>query len=177
MAKRKRKENIVKLDDIKGFLEEFQGETDRAAVVLGAAYVDECLKQLMTGFLIDDSTKVANLLEGALESFASRISASYCMGLISEDEYHDLQSIREIRNGFAHDLHGLSFSTPWIKNKCAELQLPREAPLWPGSQPGARNQFTVTIALLALQLRLRTLQQEGQRCVVPSGFKVVEKVG
>lgn len=178
MAKRKRKENLVKVEDIKGFLEEFQGETDRAAAVLGAAYLDECLRQLIASFLIDDSKKVDELLEGPLAplgSFASRISVSYCMGLISEDEYHDLQIIREIRNAFAHGLHGLSFSESWVRGKCSELRLWKLASEWLRLDT-ARSQFTVTTSALLMQLKLRTLRQERDRRVTPSEFEVVETV-
>lgn len=161
MVKRRRTENQVKLEDIKGFLEEFQGESDRAAAVLGAAYLDECLRQLIAAFLIDDSTRVDDLLERPLGNFASRISASYCMGLISEDEYHDL--------------HGLSFSTAWVIEQCSALQLPKKVPQWPGP-PDARNLFILTTAFLSHQLKLRTLQQTRQRRVVPSEFEVVETV-
>lgn len=175
MAKRRRKENIVKIDDIKGFLEEFQEETDRAAAVLGAAYLDECLKQLITGFLIDDSTKAANLLKGPLRSFASRISASYCMGLISENEYDDLQIILEIRNRFAHRLHGLSFSDSWVRDKCSELGLWKPASQWLKLDT-ARGRFTATTSVILMQLKLRTLRHERDRRVTPGEFEVVEIV-
>lgn len=169
MAKRRQ----PKREDIVGFMEEFQGESDRAAAVLGAAYLDECLRDLIGSFLIDDSTRVGELLEGPLAplgSFASRISASYCMGLMSKNEYRDLQIIREIRNRFAHELHGLSFSDAWVKNRCAELQLAKAMKPLPGGPPGARKQFTAALFLLSFQLKVRTLEQGQRRCVVPSGF-------
>jgi len=169
MAKRRQAQDLVKLDDIGGFIKEFAGETDRAAAVLGAAYLSECLKELIARFLIYDSTEVDKLLEGPLRYFGARISASYCMGLISEDEYHDLQIIREIRNKFAHKLHGLSFSNEWVKDKCAELQLPKKAPRWPRHAP-ARDSFVVSVATLSFELGARTARQRHR--VVPSPFKV-----
>ena len=39
--KRARLEAIKKKNDLKGFLEEFRRESDRAAAILGAAYLDE----------------------------------------------------------------------------------------------------------------------------------------
>jgi len=169
MAKRRR----PKHEDILGFMEEFEGESDRAAAVLGAAYLDDHLRELIGSFLIDDSTRVDELLKGPLAplgSFASRISASYCMGLMSKNEYNDLQIIREIRNRFAHELHGVSFSDAWVKNKCAELELAKAMKPLPGSPPGAREQFTAALSLLSYQLRMRILEQKQQRRVVPSEY-------
>lgn len=166
MAKRRRTQNVIEIEDVEGFLEEFRGESDRAAAVLGAAYLNGCLKQQIANFLIDDSKRIGEILEGPLAPlghFAARISASYCMGLISEDEYHDLQIIRTIRNEFAHKLHGLSFSDALVENKCAKLHLPREVPPWPHGPPGARNQFTVTVALLSLKLKVRTARLKRRR--------------
>jgi len=175
MKKRRRAQNLIRLEDVGGFFDELHRESDRAAAVLGAAYLDECLRELITSFLIDNEKEVDQLLKRSLLTFGSRIRASYCMGLISEDEHHDLQTIRDIRIGFAHDLHGLSFSTPWIIDLCNALQHPKDIPQWPGT-PTARNLFMLTTDLLSLQLRLRTLQQKGQHRLVPSGFKVVETV-
>lgn len=177
MVRRRRTQKRVKVEDITGFFEEFNRESDRGAAIIGAAMLDERLRQLMGAFLVDDSTKVDQLLEGPLAplgSFASRIGTSYCLGLISKDEYHDLQIVREIRNVFAHELHGLSFSDARVKDKCTQLHLPKELPPLPGGPPGARNPFMGAVALLWLRLGVRTLRQQHQ--VVPGGFPVVETV-
>ncbi len=72
-------------EDALDFLKEFEGESERAAAVLGAAYLDECLKQLIASFLVEDSKAVKNLRGDSrlLGSFFAKIEASYCMGLIS----------------------------------------------------------------------------------------------
>jgi hypothetical protein len=51
------KENLAKSKDFQGFLEEFQNENDRSAAIIGAAFLDENLKQLLTNFLVDDEKK------------------------------------------------------------------------------------------------------------------------
>lgn len=94
------------------FLTEFQHESDRAAAILGGVLLDEHLRVLLKSVLIDDE-ETLNLLErgenSPLSSFSARIKGAYCMGLISKDVFDDLETIREIRNRFAHQLHGLSF--------------------------------------------------------------------
>ena len=172
MAKR-REEKPAKHKDIEGFLKEFlREESDRSVAILGAVFLDEYLKELIASFLVDDSKKVHDLLEGSLAplgTFGSRIGAAYCMGLISQDAYHDLHIVREIRNKFAHELHGLSFSDTWVKNRCAELWLAnkKKAPLVPGA-PEDRQLFSRTVVVLFFELLQATVEQIKQRRVVPT---------
>lgn len=168
MAKR-REEKPAKREDVAGFIGEFLRESDRAVAILGGVFLDEYLKELMASFLVDDSTKVHDLLEGPLGTFRSRINASYCMGLITEDEYHDLDIVREIRNKFAHELHGLSFSDDWVKNKCDTLRLAKKkkAPPVPGV-PDERNLFSATIVVLFAELLRATTELSKQHRVVPT---------
>lgn len=176
MAKRKRKEYIVKFEDIRGFAEEFARETDRGAAVLAVAFLSEWLRKRIASFLVDDSEKVDELLEdrAPLGGFYSRIGASYCMGLIGKDEYDDLHIIREIRNEFAHEPPGLSFSHEWVKDKCRELQLPKILP--ERRRPAdARAMFTSATGILLQRLKTRT-REEKERRVLPTPFRVEEVV-
>jgi mannitol operon repressor len=148
---------LVKSEDIQGLLEELRGESDRAVAIIGAALLDEWLKQLIAGFLVDDLGKVDSLPRGPLAplgSFASRRSASYCVGLITGDEYHDLEIVRRIRNIFAHEFYGLSFSDAKVKDICAALRLRKKAR---GAEriATARLAFSTTIAMLSVQLQMR----------------------
>jgi len=153
-------------EDALDFLKEFEGESDRAAAVLGAAYLDECLKQLIVGFLIDDSKAVKNLLGdfGVLGSFSAKIEVSYCMGLLREEEYHNLRIIKKIRNRFAHRLHGYSFSEASVRDMCSELRDLKDAPPLGGD---ARSQFMTAVAFLVVALDWRTRLHKAQRRVVP----------
>ena len=109
-----------KLKDWQSFHDELFKESDRACVVLSAAYLDESLRVLLTNYFVDDNKAVKNFIGGPesltapLGSFASRITAAYCLGLIDKIQYNDLHTIRKIRNLFAHGLQGLSFEDPKV---------------------------------------------------------------
>ncbi len=179
MGKNRSKENVIKHGDLAGFLAEFQKESDRAASVLGAAYLDESLGQLLAASLIEDSREVAALVETGtpLGSFSSRMRAAYCMGLISRDEYDDLTRIGAIRNRFAHDLQGLNFSDDWAVKVCDALQQPEEALKLLETLPGVRNRFNVAVAILVMALGLRIdMRRNKKRPSVAQGFTLVETV-
>lgn len=110
--------------ELSGFLAEFTNESDRATAVLGAAMLDECLNRLLTAFFVSDKAQVESLLdsERPLGTFGSRISAAYCMGPISTKEFETLRHIKSIRNAFAHELHGTSFTDDTITKKCQAIR-------------------------------------------------------
>jgi hypothetical protein len=85
-------------------------ESDRAVAVLGPAYADAILEDLLRAFLIEGKSADALLaVEGALGTFSSRINLAHALGLIRDSTHHDLELLRRIRNDFAHkvDLHSL----------------------------------------------------------------------
>jgi DNA-binding MltR family transcriptional regulator len=147
-------------------LELLQKESHRGGVLVAGTMLDEYLYKLLKTFMINDAKKVKDLLEGGtnapLGSFSSRILMSYCLGLISEDEYHDLDTIRKIRNVFAHRLLDASFKDEGVKQLCRNLKacdVVGEA----HTLTNAVDRFTITVALLSGRIALRTLQTVRQQ--------------
>lgn len=104
--------------------EEFDKETDRGAALLVAAYLDHLLEKLLSSVMIDDEKQVEILLRtptSPLGTFSSRVRATYCLGLITKDEFIDLNIIRDIRNDFAHELVGLSFDNQSVADRSRNL--------------------------------------------------------
>jgi hypothetical protein len=90
---------------------EFCGQTDRGAGIVCAALVEGELTRFIIAHLVngnkktrDRKHKVRSLFDRgqAMENFGSQITLAYAMGLVSDDVYHDLDCIRELRNDFAH---------------------------------------------------------------------------
>jgi mannitol operon repressor len=86
------------------FLGDFNKESDRGAVLASAAYIDSLLAKTLKAFLIDNKSAADMVDEypGALSTFSSRIQACNSMGLISDDEKNECNTIRKVRNSFAH---------------------------------------------------------------------------
>lgn len=105
------------------FLKEFQDESDRGAALIGAAMLDDKLANTLLSFFKNKKEgKELLQVNSPLGSFNSRIKISYCIGLITDLEYHDLEIIRKVRNEFAHRLTGMSFESPKIKTLCSNLK-------------------------------------------------------
>lgn len=111
------------LADLSAFVREFKAETDRGAALVGGALIDNRLEQLLRAHFLENTTSDKLLSSAApLGAFSSRIDVSYALGLITEVEYRECVLIRRIRNDFAHRLHGLTFSSPEITDRCKELK-------------------------------------------------------
>jgi DNA-binding MltR family transcriptional regulator len=160
--KRKKPEN---LNDVNGFLDEFLGESDRATAVLGAAFVDWRLRQLIESFLIDEKDEMEELLapDKPLGSLGARIRASYCMGLISKNEAYDLRRITEIRNLFAHQIHGLSFDDDAVRNECNRFKMGKR---WPSTST-PRDKFVYGVANLAIMIKSYAENIRDRRVIKP----------
>ena len=118
-----------------------------------------------------DIPKAVELLEGGnapLGTFSARINACYFLGLISDDEHHDLNQMRRIRNAFAHDFH-TSFETESVVDRCRTLRnkahdyvnkITGEVKVSPS------DQFRTTAVSLILDLVNRPSHVSKQRCTV-----------
>jgi DNA-binding MltR family transcriptional regulator len=145
------------MDAMAAFLAEFQNESDRAAAVLGRAYLDNRLGVLLREKFVGAPKFVEDLFhgQGGLSSFSAKISITYAIGLISKQAADDLHIVREIGNRFAHKLHGLSFETPGIADRVDNFRVLKSLRLEDG-QPlsldsmDARKRFNIAVAILLL---------------------------
>jgi len=121
-----------------------------------AAFLDEQLRQLLAGFFVSDEKEIEKLLgvDRPLGSFNARTALTYCLGLISKEDFRDLNAIRGIRNDFAHQLHGLSFKEPSIVQKCDNLLRIRRIP-WEWQKASPRYKFIAATATVMLDLANR----------------------
>jgi hypothetical protein len=111
------------------FVQEFVDESDRAAVILGAAKIDTQLYQILQRVFVPQPSSRDDLLdtERPLSSFSSRINIVYRVGLIDAEFVRALHLIRRIRNTFAHELSGVSLSAGPARDRIRELVAPLKA--------------------------------------------------
>ncbi len=90
---------------------EFHAASDRAFAVLGAAYMDELLEELLRATFIEDAEATERLLgmTGPIGSNGARYNLAYSLALISKEERDDLKTIARIRNRFAHEYSAVGF--------------------------------------------------------------------
>ena len=150
-------------------------ESDRGAILILAAYVEELL-----GLIISESCSSEKLGEELLQfrspggDFSSKILLCEAFGLISQDESIAANCLRRVRNGAAHfDQKGrgfdVLFDSPQTVQQIAafldilNLKLPSHKP------EHVRAAFVTTARLLTTRLVFRVA--EARRAVVPKTLK------
>ena len=156
-------------------VQEFNNKSDRAAAILGAAFLGAHLSQVMSAFFLENCDEAVALLDvdGPLGSLTARVKAAYCMGLISANEYHDLNLIMQIHHVFANEVDGAAFTDNGIREKCFMLRIPREV-LLPGETRTPRQLFVFATAVLTQHLSWRSVQAEHHRRMIPDDFSLVD---
>jgi len=134
---------------------------------ISAAFLDEHLRELIQGFLID-KPKESELLLGddrPLGSFGARIRLAYGLGLLTEEEFHDLKIVKSVRNAFAHRIHGLSFLDHEIQGFCSSFKM-----FSANKNYSPRDAYLHTLANLAARISAYKKNLKN-RCVVKESQK------
>lgn len=108
------------------FMDQFLGESDRAAVILGAAKVEYLLGQILDKYLLPCPSTIDDLLEGdsPLATFSSKIKLCHRLGLVDDHFAKLLNIFRKLRNGFAHEVTAGSLSAGSARDRVAALAEP-----------------------------------------------------
>ena len=142
------------MERFKGLLEEMNRESPRGKVLISASLLDDHLGESITARLISHPSveKLTSGFNAPLGTFSARITAALALGVISEDEYHDLEIIRKIRNAFAHRLKA-SFEEDGIKDRCDNLKAAAQP--YADVEVNAEGRFTTAAVALILKLTNR----------------------
>ena len=155
----RKKEMLINFNE---FLNEFKNESDRAAVVLGVAKLDYLLYQVLSKFLIPNTSSRDELFEGdgPLSTFNAKIHLAYRLGLIDEDYASALHLVRRIRNSFAHELSSCTLDSGANRDRIKELTGRFEAKetfkgfknAFIGNKTGLKADFYTILGIMVIRL-------------------------
>jgi hypothetical protein len=104
---------------------------DATFAVVVCVAVEQALElAITTHFHVDQETSERMFddnTNGPLGTFAAKTKMGYALGLYPKAARDELDTMRTIRNGFAHSWEQISFSSPEIVACCAALRLPDTA--------------------------------------------------
>ena len=97
-------------------------ESDRGAVLVVAALLDDALESLLRTQFVDEPAVMNQVIEplfdgpiAALGSLAAKAAMAYALGLINQRTFDDIRQIRRVRNAFAHSSEPVSLDETRIK--------------------------------------------------------------
>ena len=127
MAKRKKVINIRN----DALLREIASTPLRTSMIVCAEVANSLLEEILHNHFVNHKTS-SNMLESTqpLGTFSARINMAFCLGLISENLFNDLEILRKIRNDYAHSLiiensmeqsHNDKFNNYFYVNNCFSI--------------------------------------------------------
>jgi DNA-binding MltR family transcriptional regulator len=93
------------LDSLNRFQALVRQHDDRGLALSLAAFAEDTLGRLLLVYLREEKQS-KELVEGfnaPLGTLSTRIKACFSLGLLTKEQYQDLELCRKIRNAFAHD--------------------------------------------------------------------------
>ncbi|MBR8202096.1 hypothetical protein [Burkholderia vietnamiensis] len=140
-------------------------ESERAVVVLGAAQIDADLERLLMHVLHPAASRNDDLLDTGqpLSAFAVKISLAHRLGIIDDDFKTALNTVRKIRNDFAHNAAEPGLALEKHRDRVEQVvkwaerdltyQRGMSKSVFPDDMPMLRRQFIVSIISMMLLLR------------------------
>jgi hypothetical protein len=115
--------------DYDAFFKQTTSENNpRGAAILLAVNTEVALDSALRSVIELGRADLLFGTEKALGSFRNKIHIAYAFGLFGNQTFGTLETIRYIRNAFAHSQIPLTFDMPEIMNACAVLTLPAFLP-------------------------------------------------
>src|ERR1700733_12022769 len=125
--------DLERVDHIRtGLVHILEGD-DRAAAIIGGAYVETALEQVLRSHLCGDPKAMESIFgpQGYLATFAAKIDMCYALGFVGKQTHTNLKLMKDIRNRFAHsiveltddeELTAVSFSTKPVSSWCDSIK-------------------------------------------------------
>ena len=138
----------VKSDDDNAIIQEMAKQTDRGAVLIATAYLEERLVDAIKARLIRDEDIESTFFKGVgpLASLSSRIHLAYLLGIYEKKVHRFFLTVKDIRNAFAHKSEPLNFTTQKISALCLNINVGLEATLeMPHPETGEIIQVPISI--------------------------------
>lgn len=146
------------MDSLNRFQSLIRKQDDRAMVLSLAAFAEDTLGRLLLVYLREDK-QAKELVEGfnaPLGTLSTRIKAAYTMGLLTREQYEDLEIGRRVRNAFAHDWEGVSLESQDIKALIGKLHAYSVDQRPPPS--GGRERLLGALSTILMELRVQVTQ-------------------
>jgi hypothetical protein len=100
-------------------LHQTDAESDRGAVIVLAAFADDCLQSLLKARLLPPNGSDDELFDisyAPLRSYSAKIDLAYRIGVINVNVRSSLHLMRKLRNDFAHFSGTINFATRSVQN-------------------------------------------------------------
>jgi DNA-binding MltR family transcriptional regulator len=97
-------------------------ESDRAHALVSVAHLDNMMKIIMANVFIEDAKIKKQVFSRQLHSFSAKIDLAHGLGFIDKCIKEELDTLRNIRNHFAHSFLECTFDNPSTVENLSRLK-------------------------------------------------------
>lgn len=137
---------------------------ERGLILALAAFAEDALGTLLMAFMLPtDATR--QLLEGfnaPLGTFSSRIKAASALGLVTKEQFEDLEHLRKIRNDFSHTWKPISFADQSIAHHIRAINFSNGADEFPET-PFEKVRTALSFLLVELHVAAKQIEWKDRR--------------
>lgn len=119
--------HALPLDCFRVLSKALAGESDRAQIILAAAWIDHLLEVKLRNEFSKGNSKAREALfsmSGPFSSASAKLNAAFCAGWIDGDVFHDATVMRNLRNDFAHTVGPVSLNDSKTRAALETLRVP-----------------------------------------------------
>jgi DNA-binding MltR family transcriptional regulator len=165
--KRLLKERPTKKDVLKA-QESLLNDSPRASAVVACALLEDVLRAALVNVMDLPSKEDHDRLfynYGPLSSLSAKTLMAACLNVIGPNVRSDIDTIRAIRNAFAHNLHDISFLTNEIAELCASLKCIQS--MSDKGELSSQEHFVAAVRVIMIHLISRWMP-ENERADIPA---------
>ena len=137
---------------------------ERGLILSLAAFAEDSLGTLLTAFMLPtEATK--QLIEGfnaPLGTLSARSRAAYALGLVTRDQFEDLERLRKIRNAFSHSWKPISLNDPGIADHVRAINYSNVDDTFPATAI-EKVRVALSFLLVELQATADQIAKKGRR--------------
>ncbi|OOG87040.1 hypothetical protein B0E41_04845 [Hydrogenophaga sp. A37] len=111
---------------------------------------------------VEATTQLIDGFNAPLGTFSSRIKAAYAMGLITKDQFIDLERLRKIRNEFAHSWKPVNLSKQKIAALIDGMGFSRIDDNFPDT-PSEKIRSSMSCLLVEIRSSTHQIKKKGMR--------------
>jgi hypothetical protein len=116
---------IPPIDEVSALVTSLVDMEARAAALIMASILDNFLESAISACFVKLSSTKFNTLfrdrQAPFSSFSNKISVAHALGVYDDSTRAQLDSIRSIRNAFAHTMQPIDFDHPVVATACNNL--------------------------------------------------------
>lgn len=147
-------------------------ESDRTAAIVAAQFVEYALQKAIENYLVKGFSE-KEIFDGPgapLGTFAAKIAMASALGIIRREECEDLDTIRAIRNAFAHSMIHIAFTDGPVADLVDTLHGYEPAMMEPEMRRliGSKKVFVAVSSMIYFSLITRIPKSQPQAVWMPT---------